>query len=128
MTLREHRLGALNLFCTQGRTLDAEHLRIAQVLSSMATIAVLSQRSFREQEILTQQLQAALSSRVLIEQAKGILAERERREMDRAFDLLRRTARSQRRLLSDVAADLVGGQWRIGDPPADRRARGAQGS
>ena len=128
MTLREHRLGALNLFCTQGRTLDAEHLRIAQVLSSMATIAVLNQRSFREQEILTQQLQAALSSRVHIEQAKGILAERERREMDRAFDLLRRTARSQRRLLSDVAADLVGGQWRIGDPPptgerVERRAR-----
>lgn len=120
MTLREHRLGALNLFCTRGRTLDEEHLRIAHVLSSMATIAVLNHRSHREQEILTQQLQAALSSRVLIEQAKGILAEREGLGMDRSFELLRRTARSQRRLLSEVASDLVSGNWRLGDTPLSR--------
>lgn len=92
-----------------------DDLRTAQVLSSMATIAVLNHHSYREQEILTQQLQAALTSRVLIEQAKGMLAEREGLTMDHAFDVLRRTARSQRRLLSDVAADLVSGRWSIDD-------------
>lgn len=83
MTLREHRLGALTLSAPRThprRRASAD--RAGALEHGFFTIAVLNQRSFREQEILTQQLQAALS-RVLIEQAKGILAERERREMDR---------------------------------------------
>lgn len=120
MTLRARTLGALNLFCTGHRSLADEHLQVTQVLASMATIAVLNHRTYREQEILTEQLQTALSSRVLIEQAKGILAEREGLGMDRAFELLRRTARSGRRMLSDVAADVVSGQWPIGDEAPSR--------
>lgn len=109
MTLREHRLGALNLFCVAGHELDERHLRIAHVLATMATNAVFNHRSIPEQELLAQQLQTALTSRVLIEQAKGVLAEREGVGVEEAFDLLRRTARSHRRQLSDVAADIVAG-------------------
>lgn len=114
MTLRESTMGALNLFCTGHRSLTDEHLRVTQVLASMAAIAVSNHRAHRDQEILAEQLQTALSSRVLIEQAKGILAEREGLGMDGAFELLRRTARSGRRMLTAVAADIVNGQWPIG--------------
>ncbi|NYD99627.1 GAF domain-containing protein [Kineosphaera limosa] len=129
MSLGGNRLGALNLFCTGGRVLSQVDLQTAQVLSSMATIAVLNQQSYREQEVLAQQLQAALTSRVLIEQAKGVVAERAGVDVEQAFHALRQIARGERRLLSDVARDVVAGQILVAiDPQAPRADRGSEGT
>jgi hypothetical protein len=69
-------VGALNLFHTEQTGLGARQLRLAQALADAATIGILQQRSIRQGEIVAEQLQAALTSRVVIEQAKGVLAER----------------------------------------------------
>lgn len=124
MTVQEHRIGALNLFCVDGRLLGAEHLRIAGVLTRMATLAVLNNRSHHEQQELARQLQAALSSRVLIKQAKGVIAERQGIDVDTAFGVLRHAARERRARLSDISADVVAGRLRLDRRGAARRAVG----
>jgi AmiR/NasT family two-component response regulator len=75
----------------------------------VATIGILSQRSRHQAELLTIQLQTALTSRVVIEQAKGALAERLRITVDQAFELLRTHARSQNLHLSDLAREVAQG-------------------
>ncbi len=107
MRVREHRIGGLNLFCTDDVRLDDEHLRVATVLGQMATLAIINHRFAREQEVLAQQLQSALQSRVLIEQAKGVIAEREGLDMAGSFAALRGKAGREKRLLSQVAFDIV---------------------
>ena len=76
----------------------------------MATIGLLQERSIRHQEILTEQLQTALNSRVVIEQAKGLIAERLSVDMQGAFAALRGYARSHNLKLSDVARAVITGQ------------------
>jgi AmiR/NasT family two-component response regulator len=71
---------------------------------------LLQERAVRESRDVVAQLQGALSSRVVIEQAKGILAERGRIDVDAAFARLRTHARSQNRRLSDVARELINGR------------------
>ena len=73
----------------------------------MATIGLLQERSLRRSETMAGQLQAALSSRVVIEQAKGKLAERLGTDMDEAFCLLRDHARNTNQRLTDVARTFV---------------------
>ena len=73
----------------------------------VATIGLLQARSIQQHEVLVEQLQSALNSRVVIEQAKGFIAERLNVEMDEAFTVLRRFARGNSRKLSLVAADVV---------------------
>jgi len=109
LRLRGQTIGALNLFHRRPGGTPAGDLAIAQALADVATIAVLSGRHAREREALTEQLQAALRSRVIIEQAKGILAERGGIAVDEAFARLRAHARSARRGLSDLAAAVVDG-------------------
>ena len=75
----------------------------------MATIGLLQQRAIHRRDVLTEQLQTALNSRVLIEQAKGVLAERLHVDIDDAFTLLRSGARSSNRRLSDLAQAIVDG-------------------
>jgi AmiR/NasT family two-component response regulator len=75
----------------------------------VATISLLHERSMRHSEILTEQLQTALNSRVVIEQAKGMLAERLGLDMNQAFSLLRDAARSRNLRLSDLSRALVDG-------------------
>jgi GAF domain-containing protein len=111
MRLREHTIGALNLFHRSPSAMDEAELRVGQALADVATIAVLSGRHAQEREELTEQLQAALRSRVIIEQAKGILAERGGIALDEAFARLRSHARSARRRLSDLAAAVVDGTY-----------------
>lgn len=116
MRLRTEVIGALNLFDTAPGPLDVAKLRIGQALADVATIGLLQQRAIHRRDTLTEQLQTALDNRVLIEQAKGVLAERLHLDMDEAFALLRRYARNHHRRLSDLAQAVVDGTDQI--PPA----------
>ena len=107
MRLREETIGALNLFCTRPRALLDDDQQIARALTAVATIGILQQRSLHRSSILAEQLQTALSTRVVIEQAKGILAERGSLDMDEAFTSLRSYARDRNSKLSLVAGALV---------------------
>ena len=109
MRLRSDVVGALNLFGTEPGALDREKLRIGQALADIATVGLLQQRAIRARDVLTEQLQAALNSRVLIEQAKGLLAERLQIDVEQAFTILRSTARNRNQRLSDLAQALVDG-------------------
>jgi GAF domain-containing protein len=104
---QQQMIGALNLFRTEARPLSDEEVRLGQALADVATAALLQQREVAQARRLAGQLQMALDSRVLIEQAKGILAERLGVEPDVAFGHLRREARTSNRKLHDVAADVV---------------------
>jgi transcriptional regulator with GAF, ATPase, and Fis domain len=109
LRLRQNVIGALNLFCAGSRVLSDDDIRAGQALADVATIAILSQRSLHQAELLAAQLQAALTSRIAIEQAKGVLAERRRISVDEAFVLLRRHARDHNLRLSDLARDVAEG-------------------
>ena len=107
LRLRSTVIGALNLFCARPGALSEADARTGQALADVATIGILAQRSLHQAELLSIQLQNALTSRVIIEQAKGVLAERHQVTVDDAFALLREYARNHNRLLSDVARDVA---------------------
>jgi hypothetical protein len=107
MRLRDQVIGALNLFRATAGPFEPEGLRIGQALADVATIGLLQERNLRHSETIAEQLQAALNSRVVIEQAKGKLAERSATDMDTAFRMLRDHARNTNRRLTDVARDFV---------------------
>jgi GAF domain-containing protein len=107
MRLRDETIGALNLFRIRPGALERDELLIAQALADVATIGILQERAIRRREVLAEQLQAALNSRVTIEQAKGVLAERGQLEMERAFQVLRGHARATHQRLSDVALGVA---------------------
>jgi transcriptional regulator with GAF, ATPase, and Fis domain len=109
MRLRTDVIGALNLFDTQPGPLDEGKLRIGQALADVATIGLLQHRAIRRRDVVTEQLQTALNSRVLIEQAKGVLAERFHLDVADAFTALRDGARSNNRRLSELAQAIVDG-------------------
>jgi hypothetical protein len=100
-------IGALNLFRADPGPLDPAELRVGQALADVATIGLLHERNVRRSDTLAEQLQAALNSRVVIEQAKGKLAERLSMDMDQAFNLLRDYARNSNQRLTDVARNFV---------------------
>jgi hypothetical protein len=108
LRLRDQVVGSLNLFHAASGGLGGEQLRLAQALADAATIGILQQRTIRHGEVATAQLQAALTSRIIIEQAKGVLAERLQMSTDDAFGVLRTAARSRNRLLSEVAREVAG--------------------
>jgi GAF domain-containing protein len=109
MRLRHQVIGTLNLFSAASGGLDPAVARAARALVDVATIGILQERAIREQELVAGQLQAALNSRVQIEQAKGILAERLSTSPDEAFLLLRRYARNHNQALTELAADVING-------------------
>lgn len=104
---RQKVIGALNLFSTDTGRLEPTDVRIIQCLADIATIGLLQERAIRSGEILTEQLQSALDSRVSIEQAKGVLARTHGIGVDAAFDRMRNYARANHHRLSDVARDVV---------------------
>jgi GAF domain-containing protein len=110
MRLRDQRLGALNLLCTTPGPLDADTVALGRALADAATIGIVHQRALARSEILAENLQAALNSRIVIEQAKGFLAERLGITVDAAFGILRGHSRAQQRKLTSVAADVVAGK------------------
>ena len=123
MRLRDQVIGALNLFRAAPGPFAPADLRIGQALADVATIGLLQERSLRRTEILAEQLQGALNSRVIIEQAKGKLAERLTIDMDDAFRLLRDYARNSNQHLTDVARNFVDSATAEFPPPPRGEAR-----
>jgi hypothetical protein len=107
MRLRETVLGALNLFRTEVGPLGAGDRDLAQALAHVASIALVADKAAADRETINQQLQTALTSRIAIEQAKGILAQLGGLDMDQAFAVLRRYARDHNLRLTDVAQHLT---------------------
>jgi GAF domain-containing protein len=107
LRLRGEAIGALNLWHHQPCDLSADLLALAQALADVATIAILQERAIRRAEVVNEQLQAALTSRVIIEQAKGLLAQHTQLPMDEAFEAMRRYARAHNTRLAEVARGLA---------------------
>lgn len=119
-------LGCLNLFMRDPVPLGALDVALARALADVASIAIVQDQATREAAVREGQLQHALSSRIVIEQAKGMLAEFAGVDMDHAFARLRSFARNRNRRLTEVAAELVAGSiavaqvspGRVPPPPA----------
>jgi hypothetical protein len=107
LRLRATIIGALNLFGNRVGALDAADVRVVQALADVATIGLLQEQAIRHGEVLTEQLQHALNSRVVIEQAKGALARIRGVSVDEAFGLLRSYARTHNRKLVEIARLVV---------------------
>jgi transcriptional regulator with GAF, ATPase, and Fis domain len=120
MRLRLETIGALNFFSTTAGALDEGTLRLGQALADVASIGLLQQRAIHRRDALTEQLQTALNTRVLIEQAKGVVAERLGLSIEDAFSALRTTARSRNRSLSALAQAIVDGSEDLASAPASQ--------
>jgi len=125
LRLRGTVIGALNLFrSTTGPMPDAD-VQLAQALADIASIAILQAKAVQDAQQRDDQLQHALDSRVVIEQAKGMLAERAHIDMDTAFKRIRNQARSSNTQLTTVAAQIITGDLDLTDiaanPPAPRQ-------
>lgn len=101
--------GAINVFLRQGPVLSDDDLGVAAALAAVAGAALLTRRAVDEATTRVGHLQAALDSRVVLEQAKGRLAERRGIGAHEAFDLIRRRARAQQRPVTDVARAVLDG-------------------
>jgi GAF domain-containing protein len=121
MRLRDQVIGALNLFRATAGPFDAEAVHVGQALADVATISLLHERNMRRSDTLNEQLQAALNSRVIIEQAKGKLAERLGVDVSQAFTILRTQARNHNQRLSDLARAFVDGTQAISAPASSAR-------
>ena len=120
LRLRDQVVGGMNLFTAEPGALDDSVLELAQGLADMATIGILHERVVRRHELVTEQLQTALNSRIYVEQAKGVLAERLGIPVDEAFSVVREHARTSQRQLIDVAIAVVEGELELPGPDADR--------
>lgn len=112
MRLRGQTIGALNLFTHRPAHLGAQDLAVGQAMADVATIGLLHERNVHEQSALSEQLQTALHSRVLIEQAKGVLAGRAGIDVGAAFERMRAHARRNSTTLSAVAQGVIDGHIR----------------
>jgi ANTAR domain len=109
MRVHSRTIGALNLFRADTGRLAERDMQLGQGMADIASVALIQERAMRETRGVVQQLQSALNSRVLIEQAKGVLAERGDVSVDAAFASIRRYARAHNSRLSDVARDVIDG-------------------
>lgn len=109
LRMQDQVIGALNLFRNRPGPLEPAQLRLGQALADTATIGILQQRAVHEQMTVTAQLQAALDSRVIIEQAKGFLAHRRQSGVEEAFAVMREHARSRQVRLTVVAREVLDG-------------------
>ena len=128
MRLRARTLGALGLFGRETGRLNERDLSLAQALADVASIALSQKQERDDHATLTAQLQTALDSRVVLEQAKGILAQRGDLDMTHAFQVLRGFARDRNLKLSDVAEAVVTRALPAAALLEDARARPRQGA
>jgi GAF domain-containing protein len=113
LTLRTGHLGSLDLVSLEPCALSAEELAAAQMLGDVAVAYLANSRALEDSSRLAQQLSHALDSRVVVEQAKGVLAERLGCSVDEAFEVLRRHARRHQTKLQQVAERVVAGELRL---------------
>jgi GAF domain-containing protein len=109
MRLRGTVIGALNLFHTHPGDMRQADIAAAQAMADVATIAILQHRATHEAQVLNEQLHHALNSRIVIEQAKGMLAERLDVDLEAAFTRLRHHARNHNLRLVDLAHNITDG-------------------
>lgn len=109
LRLRDSTIGALNLFNDEQTPMSEEDMRVARAFADLATISVVQHRASAETQLVNEQLSQALTSRILIEQAKGVIFERAGTDMAEAFSRLRNYARSNNLLLTDVAQAAIDG-------------------
>jgi len=107
MRLRDTVLGTVNLFMSEPGPLSDADVSVAQAFAGAVTIALLQDKATTDAHELTAQLQGALNSRIIIEQAKGTIAERDGIGMDEAFERLRSYARTHGKKLADIAQAVV---------------------
>jgi transcriptional regulator with GAF, ATPase, and Fis domain len=107
MRLRDTVLGALGLFGTAPGALDLADLRLAQGMADVASIALVQDRAAADQQVVNEQLRVALTSRVVLEQAKGVLSHTAEVDMVTAFRMLRQYARDHNLRLSELARAVV---------------------
>jgi hypothetical protein len=124
MRRRADVLGAMNLFSRAPGELDSATVGVARAFTDVATIGLLQQRARREQELLVEQLQTAFTNRLVIEQAKGVLAERLSLGTEQAFSLMRHHARNRNHRLTDLARAVIEGQSDLFKPGSARRRDG----
>jgi GAF domain-containing protein len=109
MRLRDRTIGALNVFGKDPAPLEEDDVKVIQALADVATIALIQEQAIAAAETLTEQLQGALNSRIVIEQAKGVVARSKGMSVDQAFTLLRSHARGQHMRLTDLAFAIATG-------------------
>ncbi len=115
LRLRRQVLGALNLFTVERTELTGEHLAVVQGMADVATIGLLHERALSDQVLLAEQLQTALHSRIVIEQAKGVLSARAAVSVGEAFRRMRTHARRTGQQLTTVAEGVVTGRLQDDD-------------
>jgi len=118
LRLRQDAIGAIGVFGTDVGHWGPAEVHIAQALAHVATIGLLQERAIRRGEVLAEQLQAALNSRIVIEQAKGAIAQFRNVSVDEAFVLLRNHARRTKKRLGDVAHAALADPASLADLPA----------
>jgi GAF domain-containing protein len=114
MHLHDQTIGALNMFRAGNGTLEPDDVTAAQALADVATIAILQHRATANTQALNDQLNHALNSRIVIEQAKGKISEAAHLDMDQAFQRLRHHARNHNLRLTDLAHDIATGTAKPG--------------
>jgi transcriptional regulator with GAF, ATPase, and Fis domain len=107
LRLRDSTLGSMNLFRETTGALNAQDAVALRALTDVATISALQHRTTEHAALVQTQLQHALDSRVIVEQAKGFLAHTHQIDLDAAFKLLRSYARSHHLRIADTAHDIV---------------------
>ena len=114
MRLRGRTIGAFNLFHAGSGTLTPADVLVAQGLADVATIAILQHQSSTSAQLLNSQLNVALNSRIIIEQAKGMISQSTHCNMDEAFERLRNHSRNHNLRLTNLASEVVSGELGIG--------------
>ena len=109
LRLRDTTIGALNLVSVDDAPMDDADLLVARAFADLAAISIIQERASTEAQHLNEQLNHALTSRIMIEQAKGVLFERADIDMNKAFNRLRNYARTNNLRLTDVAQAAVDG-------------------
>jgi GAF domain-containing protein len=120
LRLKDHTLGCLNMFMSEPGGLADNDVAVAQALADLASIAIIQDQAIRDAAIREGHLQHALNSRIVIEQAKGMIAEGRTVDMDEAFSRLRTFARNNNRRLTEVAEALVAGTMSVNAIRPDR--------
>jgi hypothetical protein len=118
LRLRQDVIGAIGVFGPDVRRLTDAEVHVAQALGHVATIGLLQERAIRRGEVLAEQLQSALNSRIVIEQAKGAIAQFRNVSVDDAFALLRDHARRTNKHLGDVAHAALADPASLADAPS----------